>query len=87
MDQDVKLGEVGDIKIELAGGKAVISIEVKKGLLEGGIALQAGASAIIESSALVDLLFAAIEAKSPAGIVPIEETVKAIVKNAVMAIQ
>lgn len=88
MEKDIAIaGDLGALKLSLEGGKALVQIGVKEDVLEGAIKLQASASALVDASVLIDLLFAEIEKKSPAGAVAIEEAVKMILKNAVMAIQ
>lgn len=87
MEKGIALGSVGGVKLSLGGGKASVSVSASESILDGAVVVQASASGVISAGALVDMLFAEIEAKSPAGVVAIEETVKAIVKNAVLAIQ
>lgn len=86
MEKDISLGSVGGIKITLAGGKATLELSASEAILEGSVKVSGSASGSLDAGVLVDMLFAEIEAKSPAGIAPIEETVKAIVKSAVLAI-
>jgi hypothetical protein len=87
MEKDIALGSVGGLKLSFGGGKAMVSLSASESVLGGGVAVAGSASASVDASILVDMLFAAIEAKSPAGAVAIEEAVKLIVKNAVLAIQ
>lgn len=82
MEKDVKVGDFGDFDLKLSGGKASLVLNA----VVPGAALTVGASAVVDAAVLIDKLFAEIEAKSPAGIAPIEETVKMIVKNAVLAL-
>lgn len=81
MESEVKLGDVGDVDFTFASGKVKVELKVE---LPGGGA-SAGAFAQIDAGVLADKLFAAIEAKSPAGVVAIEEAVKSIVKSAIVA--
>lgn len=83
MEKDVKVGSVGELQISFAGGKAKVEFE---GQL-GSAGPQVGANVSEDAGQLVDKLFAAIEKASPPGAQPIEEAVKVIVKNAVLAIQ
>lgn len=87
MEKDIGLGSVGGVKLSFSGGKATVSVSASESVLEGAVVVQASASGVVSAAALIDMLFAEIEAKSPVGVVAIEETVKAIVKNAVLAIQ
>lgn len=87
MEKDIPIGSAGGVKLSLAGGKAVVSIELKEAVLDGAISAQASASGVVDAGIFVDMLFAEIEAKSPAGVVVIEDTVKALIKSVVMAIQ
>lgn len=82
MEKDVALGSVGSLDLSISGGKAsvVLAAAVPQA------ALSANVSVVMDASALVDKLFAAIEAASPAGAVPIEEGVKNILKAAVAAL-
>lgn len=82
MEKDVQLGQVGKLALSFSGGKALLSLS--GGYDPAGFALKVEASE--DAAALVDLLFAAIEKASPAGVQPIEESVKGIVKAAVQAI-
>lgn len=86
MEKDVALGHVGGLKLALSGGKATLEISAKEAVLEGAVTAQASASIVVGADVLLDMLWAEIEAKSPAGIKPIEETVKMIVKQAVMGL-
>lgn len=86
MEKDLALGTVGGLKLSLGGGKAVVELSAQESVLDGAIVAKASASVVVGADVLVELLFKEIEAKSPAGIVPIEETVKAIIKQAVMAL-
>lgn len=85
-EKTVALGQAGSLKFDIEGGKAVVSVGVAGALAEGSLAVEAKVSATVDAAHLVDLLFAAVEAKSPPGFVAIEETVKEIVKKAVMAL-
>lgn len=87
MEKDVELGKVGMLKLELNAGKAIVSVSVKESVLEGSVSGVADLSVTVSSSVLLDLLFAAIEEKSPSGAVAIEEGVKKMLKSAVEAIQ
>lgn len=87
MEKDVALGKVGGLKLSLAAGKATLDLSAQESVLDGAVMAQASMSVVVGADMLVDMLFAEIEAKSPAGVKPIEETVKAIVKQAVVAIQ
>lgn len=78
MEKDIALGSFGKLELLFAGGKASLSVQG-----QGGLAI----SITDDASVLVDLIFSAIEKASPAGAVPIEESVKALVKAAVIAIQ
>lgn len=87
MEKDVQLGQAGAVKLSLEKGKAVIEIGVAApAVLGGAVTAQASASASVDSLVLLDMLFAAIEAKSPAGAAAIEEGVKLILKQAVSSI-
>lgn len=86
MEKDVKIGNVGDLDLSISGGKALVKVSVGAESAAAGLAVKAELSASLDAGALVDKLFAAIEAASPAGAVPIEEGVKAIVKAAVLAV-
>lgn len=81
MQDDIQLGSFGDLKIELAGGKFMISAGAHLANFPVGMSLSLNADA----ASLLSALFAAIEKASPAGAVPIEEGVKAIVMSAVNA--
>lgn len=87
MQEQIQLGDVGALKFSIEGGKAKIEIIAQEKVLNDAIVVQGGASAVVDAGVLVDLIFAEIEKKSPPGLIPIEETVKAIVKQAVLAIQ
>lgn len=84
--KDIKLGSVGDLKIELTSGKAKLTITAGASALGGSAKVKADVSAEVDSSVLLDLLFAEIEAKSPAGVKALEELVKMGIKAAVAAI-
>lgn len=86
MEKDIKLGDVGAVSLVISGGKASISIQAQESAVGGAVQLQAQASAVVGADVLVGMLFDEIEKKSPAGVVPIEESVKAIVLAAVKAI-
>jgi len=83
MEKDVKLGTVGDVDLKLEKGIATISISAA---VPGDAGIEGGAFVKCDAEKLLGKLFAEIEAKSPAGAVPIEETVKAIIIQAVKAI-
>lgn len=87
MEKDIPIGSVGGVKLTLAGGKAVVEVSASEKALNDAVQVQANASASVDAAVLVDMLFAEIEAKSPPGSVAIEEAVKLIVKNAVLAIK
>lgn len=82
MEKDIALGSVGDLDLAFAGGKAKVELKVN---VEQA-ALSVGAVIEVDASKLIDKLFAAIEAASPPGAVPIEEGVKSILKSAVAAL-
>lgn len=82
MEQDVKLGSVGDLDLKLSGGKASLMLSAAL----PAAAASASVGVVIDAGVLVDKLFAAVEAASPPGVAPIEESVKAVVKAAVMAL-
>lgn len=83
VEKETKLGSVGVLDLKFESGKAVLSVTAGYG--------PAGASAALsvteDAEALVDLLFGAIEKASPAGAVVIEESVKGLIKAAVLAIK
>lgn len=83
MEDKIALGSVGSLDLSFAGGKAQISVTAAYG--------PAGASASLsiteDATGLVNLIFSAIEKASPAGAVPIEETVKQLILAAVTAIK
>lgn len=83
MEQDIKLGSVGDLDISFAGGKASVKVSVAAALEAAGLAVSGDVVVSLDASALVDKLFAAIEKASPAGVVPFEEGAKAALKDAV----
>lgn len=83
MEKDVALGSVGSLKFEFSGGKASMTGSVSY----GPTGTQLNLSLVEDATALVDLLFAAIEKASPPGAIPIEESVKALVKAAVASIK
>lgn len=83
MENDVKLGELGDLDLKLENGKASVTLKVSKEIPGAALKSKAEVSIEMDASALLDKLFAAIEAKSPAGAVVIEEGVKMILKAAV----
>lgn len=87
MEKDVALGSVGSLAISFGGGKATVSLGVSAPANSLGFSASANVSASEDAMALVDKLFAAIEAASPAGAVVIEESVKAVIKAAVAGIQ
>lgn len=87
MEKDIALGSVAELKLVLEKGKAVVSIGANKSALDGAVSFESATSVSADAGAFVDMLFAAIEKASPAGVAPLEETVKALVKSAVMAIQ
>lgn len=82
MDTELVQGPAGDIKLTISGGK--IRLEGAGNL--SSVGGSAGAFIQEDGNVLLDKLFAEIEAKSPAGAVPIEETVKALLKSAVASI-
>ncbi|MES2355621.1 MAG: hypothetical protein V4568_14725 [Pseudomonadota bacterium] len=82
MEKDVELGSVGKLALSFSGGKALLSVTA--GYSPAGASVSAQVSE--DASVLIDLLFSAIEKASPAGAVPIEETVKALVKASVAAV-
>lgn len=86
MEKDIKLGSIADIDFSFAGGKASVKLSAGYEAADLGVSVKSENSASVDSLALVDKLFAAIEKASPAGAVPIEETVKALIKAAVAAI-
>lgn len=83
MEKELVQGSLGDIKVTLSGGKAKLEAQ---GALPGGVGVTAGAFLECDASALLDKIFAEIEAKSPAGAVPLEEAVKLVIKQAVAAL-
>lgn len=87
MEKDIEVGKLGAVKLSLGAGKAVLSIAVGDSAAQNAVVVSASASASIDAGALVDMLFAEIEAKSPAGAKPIEDLVKLAVKNAILSIQ
>lgn len=86
MEKAIKLGTVGSIDLKFAGGNASISIVANDSVLGGAVSLASTTTATISGAELIDLLFKEIESKSPAGAIPIEETVKDLIKSAVAAI-
>lgn len=87
MEKDIALGSVAEFKLNLEKGKVVISLGASKSVLDDVVSFESLNTAKMDGAAFLDLLFKEIEAKSPAGVVPIEETVKSLLKSAVMAIQ
>lgn len=81
MEQDIKLGTVGDIDFKLVGGKAVMTLSAALPVA----AAQAGMTVSIDGGVLADKLKAAIEAKYPASS-PIDEAVFALLKTALSAL-
>lgn len=79
-DKELAQGNLGDVKLTLKDGVARLEAA---GQAPGDAGVKAGAFIECDSSKLLDKLFAAVEAHSPAGVVAIEEGVKAILKAAV----
>lgn len=82
MEDKVQLGTVGELDLQLTGGKASLTLTAALPMASAS----ATVSVVVDAGDLVDKLFAAIESKSPAGVVVLEEGVKAVIKAAVMAI-
>lgn len=82
MEKDIQLGSVGSLDLVLASGKATLTLV--SGYAPAGVSANVGVT--LDSATLLDLLFAAIEKASPAGIVAIEEGAKGILKDAVAKI-
>lgn len=80
MEKDIALGAYLDLELAIHSGVASLGL---KTTTAGPISANLAVS--LDAEALVDKLFAAIEAALPAGAVPIEESVKLLVKNAVKA--
>lgn len=78
MEKDIVLGKFGSFDLSFVGGKAQASL-----VGVGGLTITASDDA----GALLDFLFALIEAHSPAGAVPIEEVVKVSMKTAIAALK
>lgn len=82
MEKEIGIGSVGKLDLSFAGGKAIAKVGI---IIPGGLSVDVAIQE--DASALVDLLFAAIEKNAAPGTVAIEEAVKAIIKQAVLAIQ
>lgn len=82
MEKELVQGSKGDVKLTISAGK--IRIEASGKLESAGGS--AGAFIEEDAGALLDKIFAAIEAKSPAGAVPIEEGVKTMLKEKLLAL-
>lgn len=86
MEKDVAIGKVAGVHLDIEKGKAEITLSASETMLDGAVKLKASMTGEIGADQLADMLFAIIEKKSPPGVVMIEETVKMIVKNAIMAL-
>ncbi len=87
MEQDIKLGNVGDLDLSFSGGKATVKLTAgTEALAADGISVKSESSLSMDSSILVDKLFAAIEKASPPGVVALEDGVKIIIKAAITAL-
>lgn len=82
MEKDVALGKVGSLDLSFSGGKASVNVQVA--VPEASLTSQV--SIVVDAGALIDAVFVAIEKASPVGAKPIEESVKAIVKAAIVAL-
>ena len=78
MEKDVALGSVGELKVSLVAGKALLSVSA------GGDV--ADVSVSVDALKLLDLLAAEVASKLPASAAPIEASVWGVVKAAVAAI-
>lgn len=86
-EKKIPLGSVGEVDIKIEQGIATVSVGVKVLTDEQGVAgAEAGAFAKVSTDILLDKIFAAIEAKSGPGIIPIEEGVKNILKMSAKSI-
>lgn len=77
MEKDEKLGSVGELKASFSGGVGRVEIAAA---VPGMPSMQGGAFVQGDSGAVMDMLFALIEKNSPAGLVAIEESAKALIK-------
>ena len=81
LEKDVKLGSVGDLKLDFAAGKATLTVSAA--VLSGAGSANLGVT--LDAAALVDLLKAAVEKAAPAS-APVDEAVFAVIKAAVVSI-
>lgn len=81
--KELTQGPVGDVKLTLEGGKARIEAA---GAVPGDSGITAGAFIECDANKLLDKIFSEVEKKSPAGLAPIEEGVKEMLKKAVSSI-
>lgn len=86
MEKDIKLAQNVDLDLKIAGGVASVSLVASYEVPGVGLKASSANSVELSAAALIDKIFAAIEAKSPPGVVALEEGVKLIVKNAAMAL-
>lgn len=86
MEDNIKLGSVGDLDLALSGGKATVKLSATAGVASVGLTAEASMSVTMDSAVLVDKLFAAMEKALPAGAIPIEEGIKLMVKEAISKI-
>lgn len=79
MDENISLGSFGNVDISFVQGIAKVNLTVaSSNIVQASISCDAGA--------LIDALFAAIEAKSSSGAVVVEKSVQAVIKQAVLAL-
>lgn len=84
MEKQIVLGSVGELDLALSGGVLTIK-EVAAVPGDAGVSEQAGVQ--VDAAKLLEKLGKLIEAKSPAGAVPVEELVLSGLITAVKAIQ
>jgi hypothetical protein len=77
------IGTVGSWDVSFAAGKATLSAQAA---VEGG-AVSVGANVTGDAVGLLKAIFAAVNAKLPAGAAPIEAAVEGLIITAVQAIQ
>lgn len=82
MEKDVKIGSVGDLKLNFSGGKAIISASAS---MDGG-AVMVGANVTVDAAMLIDQLEKIVEKAVPAS-APIDPAIFAVIKSAVLSLE
>ena len=83
VDKTIPLGTVGKIELDFDKGIASVALTAE---VPGQAGISGSVLVKCDSQQLIDAIFTAIEAKLPPSAKPIEEAVKAIIKQAVLAI-